>query len=202
MQACLLHHHISPLLGIWERRERLRSVKCRALPISLESALSRRTDKKLLRDICIDAFQQQEQERKLEAQLAEEKFRGAEEKFGRLNERLENLLKMRTADLLFTKGLLNVTGVLEYLEDDCRETRVLQNPNDRQEIWTHILQETANQDLKKCLVRANDKLKRKSSKPLKLEEDISEMYHFASNSVHGKLSPVYMENYPLSCTEI
>lgn len=148
----------------------------------MESALSRRTDKQLLRDICVDAFQQQEDFRKLQLELAEEKF-------GRANERLKNLLKERTADLLFTKGLLNGRGVLEYLQDEWRESHLLQNPIDRQEIWTQILQEPANKDLVACLVRANDKLKRKSTTPLKLEQDISDMYQFASNSVHGKLSP-------------
>lgn len=106
-----------------------------------------------------------------------------------MKDRLDNLLQKRSAELLFARGLLNVRGVLEYLEDDCRQSHILKNPNDRQEIWTQILQESANQNLVTCLARANDKLKRKSSKPLNIERDISEMYQFASSSVYGKLSP-------------
>lgn len=174
--------YISLSVGSQGRHVRLPNIRCRGLPTSLESALSRRTDKKLLRDICEDAFQKQDEIHKLEFELLEERS-------GRVKDRLDNLLQKRSADLLFAQGLLNVRGVLEYLEDECRQTHILKNSNNRQEIWAQILQESANQELVACLARANDKLKRKSSKPLRLEEDISEMYQFASNSVHGKLSP-------------
>ena len=171
-----------PPLTIIQNAASQRKSRCLALPTSLESALSPRIDKNLLRDICEDVFQQQAERSKLEFELAQEKF-------GRENERLKYLLKKRTADLLFTRGLLNVRGVLEFLEDECRETHILKDPSNRQEIWTCILQDTANQRLVKCLARGNDKLKRKAFKPVNLERDIDVMYKFASNSIHGKLSP-------------
>ena len=170
------------------------SNQCFALLTSLESALSRRTDKKLLRDICEEAFRHQQELHQQELQSSRLELQLVDEKSGRAIERLQTLLKERTADLFFTKGVLNVIGVLEYLEDECRTTHILKNLNDRQEIWTQILQEPSNQDLVKCLNRASDERKRKSSKPLKLEEDISQMYQFASNTIHGRLSHEYYED--------
>ncbi len=156
---------------------RIRLGRCSALPLSLETALSQRTNKALLRSICEDAFQLQE------------------ERCQRQNERLENMLKERTGQLLFTRGLLNVRGVLEYLEDECRVSHIFEKDPSRQEIWAQILQESGKESLVACLLRANDKLKRKSTKPHSLEQDISEMYQHAGNSIHGhgKLSPVQYE---------
>ena len=130
----------------------------------------------MLRSICEDAFQLQEAQRQ--------------------NGRLESMLKERTAQLLFTRGLLSVRGILEYLEDECRISHDFEKDPSRQEIWAQILKESGNDSLVDCLLRANDKVKRKSTKPHSLEQDISEMYQHASNSIHGhgKLYPVQYED--------
>lgn len=189
MQAylCRQVQHISPPVGIWGRHG-LRSVRCRALPTSLECALSRRTDKKLLRDICQDAFQRQEEVHKIQLERRKLQLELLEEKLGRANERLRNLLKDRSAELLFSQGLLTVRGVLEYLEDDCRWCHILKDPNDRQEIWTEILQQSANQDLVKGLTRVNDE----EVDRRKLEQEISELCLYATDEAHATLYTKYL----------
>lgn len=96
------------------------------------------------------------------------------------------MLRDRSVKLLSANGLLNVRGVIEWLEEDSLPMYFSNSNPGRDQVWEAILADPVHQDLKQCLVRATGKHKQKEEK---LHLDISELYEHASNHVHGNISP-------------
>ena len=177
------------------------------LPASLDQALSApRLNKLQLRALC--ELQQQEAEAALELQQqkAVSRLNAAEAALELQQQalqlqqqalqlqqkeaeiellRTDMMLQDRTSKLLFARGLLNVSGVLEWLEKEHAPKYGLQ-PNQKTEIWQAILSDPVHKRLVTCLVRATSKQKQKDKL---LHLDIRETYAHASNHVHGKKSP-------------
>ena len=98
--------------------------------------------------------------------------------------RTDSMLTDRTSKLLFARGLLNVRGVLEWLEEEYGPKYGLQL-NQKTDIWKAILSDPVQSDLVACLERATNKRK----KGTELHSAVRQTYDHASNHVHGKKSP-------------
>lgn len=143
------------------------------LPASLDQALSApRLNKLQLRALC--ELQQQEAEAALglKQQALQLQQKEAEIEFLRT----DMMLRDRTSKLLFSRGLLSVKGVLEWLEEEHAPKYGLQT-NQKTEIWQAILADPVHKRLVTCLVRATSKQRQKDKL---LHLDIRDTYVRAS----------------------
>lgn len=176
-------------LGLRSSRNRCSCVVNVQLPPSLDQALSaRRINRPQVRALC--ELQQQEAEAALKIQQREAQIQERDAQIQQRDAQIElmrtdAMLTDRTAKLLFARGLLNVRGVLEWLEEEYAPKYSLQLQQ-KTEIWQAILADPVNKDLESCLVRATNKQKQNDKK---IHLDIKETYAHASNHVHGKKSP-------------
>lgn len=151
------------------------------LPASLDQALSaRRVNKLQIRALC--ELQQAQAEAAL--RQAEDALKIQQKEAENENLRTNAMLSDRTSKLLFARGLLNVRGVLEWLEEEHGPKYGLQSTQ-KTEIWKALLSDPVNKNLVACLERATSKRKRTTE----LHSVIRETYDHASNHVHGKKSP-------------
>ena len=169
------------------------------LPASLDQALSaRRVNKLQIRALCEQQQQEADAALKLQQAQAEAALRQAEDALKLQKKdadiqqkdadmelmRTDTMLTSMTLKHLFARGLLNVTGVLEWLEEEYGPKYGLQL-NQKTEIWKAILSDPVNKKLVACLERATSKRKEGTE----LHSAVREPYDHASNHVHGKKSP-------------
>ena len=185
MQMSICRHITSSSLQSKQRRKS----RCLALPASLDIALSRRTNKALLRSICEDAFLQQQtafEQRQtlfLEQQAqARQRLALQGDSLGQENIRLRQLLRDRTAQLLARHGALTITGVLKYLEHEHSFVYFFDEHPSCQEVWTDILERR--HQLTAELLRATDDSSRQSTSIGSLAQDITFVsQHVSSDAI-------------------
>lgn len=173
-------------LSLRPTRDRSLHVVNVQLPPSLDQALSaKRVNKPQLRALCeLQQLQAELQQKQPEKELlrAEAALKGEQHYLETQLLRMDAMLKDRTSKLLFARGLLNATGVLEWLEEEYAPKYGI-SLHQKTEIWQAILADPINKDLETCLVRATGKQKQKNKQ---LHFDIRATYDRASNHVHSK----------------
>lgn len=185
MQTSICRHFTSSSLQSTQRRKS----RCLALPASLDIALSRRTNKALLRSICEDAFLQQqaafEQQQTLfleQQAQAQQRLALQGDSLGQENCRLRHLLRDRTAQLLASRGALTITGVLTNLEHEHSFVYFSDEHPSCQEVWTDILERRHH--LTAELLRATDDSSRQSTSISSLAQDITSVSQHVSSDAN------------------
>ena len=118
------------------------------LPASLDQALSaQRINKPQVRALC--ELQQQGAEAVLKTQQLDAQIQQRDAQIELM--RTDAFLSDRISKLLFARGLLNVRGVLELLQEESAPEYHLQLQQ-RTGIWQAILADPVNKDLESCLV--------------------------------------------------